>query len=132
MSMPSLKTDQTPKHQQHHRQLKYERQLWLRQRTDGFIRSHQLIELDDRLIALKTGRCFYELKSFGQTLHWSLKKAEVIVAYHDANRTHIEYRLNPMGKEQRYIVQPRHLKVFEYNPATSHKIDITPKKEIRS
>lgn len=127
--LPALKVDQTPRHQQHHKQLRHEKQTWLRHRTDGFVRSHQHIEIDDRRIAIQTGRCFYELKSFGQTLHWSLNKVEVINAYHAANRTHVEYRLDPMGKEQRYIVQPRHLSVWEYHPVSSHKLDITPKKE---
>ena len=130
--LPALKVDQTPRHMHHHKQLKYERQMWARRRTEGFIRSHQSIEIDDRRIALKTGRCFYELKSFGSTLHWTLDKEQVIFAYHAANRTHIEYRLDPMGKEQRYIVQPRHLQVFEYDPANSMKLEITPKKERES
>ncbi len=127
--MPALKVDQSPRHTHHHRQLKYEQQMWARRRTEGFIRSHQSIEIDDGRVARKTKRCFYELKSFGQTLHWSLDKQQVIFAYHAANRTHIEYRLDPMGKEQRYIVQPRHLRVYEYDPMSSHKINITPKKE---
>ena len=129
MALPALKVDQTPRHQQHHKQRKYEAQMWKRRREEGFIRCHNNTEIDDRRIAIKTGRHFFELKSFGQTLHWSLNKQEVIQAYHAANRTHIEWRLDPMGKEQRYTVQPRHLQVLEYNPKLGIKWDVTPEKE---
>lgn len=125
---PALKVDQTPRHKQHHKQLKHERQMWARRRMEGFTRSHTQVEIDDGAIADKTGRHFFELKSFDSTLHWSLDKVQVIGAFHAANRTHIEYRLNPMGKEQRYIVQPRHLRVFEVIRGIG-KWEITPKKE---
>lgn len=125
--LPALKVDQTPSHQQHHKQLKYERMMHDRRRTDSFVRCHQSIEIDDRKIAIKQGMRFYELKSFGQTLHWSLNKTEVINAYNAANRTHIENRSSPLGGEQRYIVQPSHLRVWEYNPVTGHKYPLQQK-----
>lgn len=127
--MPIVQIDQTPKHKQHHRELRRKKMEWERGRMEGFTRVHNQIEIDDRRIALKQGIPFYELKSFGNTLHWSLHKQEVIGAYNAANRSHIENRLNAMGDLQRYIVKPDHLVVYEYNPATGQKLPLDPKKD---
>jgi hypothetical protein len=129
--MPTVKIDQTPKHKLHHRELRRKKQEWERMRVEGFTRCHNKIEIDDRKIALQQGMCFYELKSFGMTMAWSLDKVQVINAYHGSMRSHIENRLDPKGNLQRYIVMPSHLKVYEYNPATGHKIRLNPKKDFQ-
>lgn len=129
MALPTPQIDQTPAHKMHKKELNRKHQEWLRHRNEGFVRCHQSIEVDDKRIALKTGMHFFELKSFGSTLAWSLNKVEVMNAFHATNRTHVEFRLDPFGKEQRYIVEPRHLRVYEYNPVTGHKYNITPKRE---
>lgn len=127
--MPTVKIDQTPKHKLHHRELKRKKQEWERGRQDGFTRIHNQVEIDDGAIARKTGKCFYELKSFGMTMAWSLDKAQVINAYNASMRTHVENRLDPRGNFQRYIVTPSHLVVYEFNPATGHKLPLNPKKD---
>jgi len=130
MNLPVIQIDQTPKHQLHHRELRRQQQEWERHRTEGFVRCHDTVEIDDKRIALRTHAKFYELRSFGATLHWSLNKQEIINAFNATNRSHVEHRIDHMGEERRYVVIPTHLSVWEYNPITSHKLNITPKRMV--
>lgn len=124
-NIPGLKVDQTPRHQQAHKQRKRAHMLWERNRTTGFIRIHRPVEIDDRRIALKTNRNFFELKSFGATLHWSFDLDDIIIAWKKHDKVFLEEREIVPGRIETITVRQRHLRVFEYDPATSIKMDIT-------
>lgn len=111
-----------PAHKIEHARLKRERADWIKNRTTGFIRCMTDIQIDDALIARKTGRNFFELKSFGQTMQWSLDKQQIIIARDAMSHIFLEERKDAReGKTYRVEVKPRHLTMWEYNPRTSVK-----------
>lgn len=118
------KVDQTEAHKLHHKWKRHQEAERLRERTLGFLCVHNRIEIDDKVIAKRTNMPFYEVKSFGQTLNWSLNKVEIMAFYDKLMRPHVEERENAFGKLQKYVVMPTHLAVWEVNPHTSHKIRI--------
>lgn len=87
----------------------------------GFIQVHNRIEIDDRAIAQESGMPFFEVKSFGQTLHWSLNKVEIVLFYERLMKPHVEHRLDHMGKERRYTVTPSHVEIWEIHPHGLYK-----------
>lgn len=121
VTVPTIKVDQTPKHKQEHRRRRASQQEWERTRTMGFIQVHNRIEINDRVIAETSAMPFYEVKSFGQTLDWSLNKVEIMLFYERLMKPHIEYRLDHMGEERRYTVVPDHLAVWEIHPYGLYK-----------
>ena len=82
MSNPALKVEAVvmPAHKAEHARRRRAEAEWFKNRTTGFVRCMTDVTIDDGLIARKTGRKFYELKSFGQTMQWSLDKQQVLVA----------------------------------------------------
>ncbi len=124
MPNPKLKAEGSilPPHQAEYARRRRAEAEWLKNRTTGFIRCMTDVTIDDGLIARKTGRNFYELKSFGQTMQWSLDKQQVLVAKESMEHIFIEERTDAQkGKTYRVEVKPRHLSVWEYNPRTSMK-----------
>jgi hypothetical protein len=124
METPKLEVEAyvIPAHKvEHHRRRRAEAE-WFKNRTTGFVRCMTDVTIDDGLIARKTGRKFYELKSFGATMQWSLDKQQVLVAKEAMSHIFIEERTDARkGKTYRVEVKPRHLTVWEYDPATSMK-----------
>lgn len=121
---PPLKAEGTimPAHKLEHARLKREKADWFKNRITGFIRCMNDVQIDDGRIARMTNRNFYELKSFGQTMQWSLDKQQVISARDAMSHTFLEERTDARkGKTYRVEVKPRHLHIWEYNPRTSHK-----------
>lgn len=95
---------------------------WFKNRTTGFVRCMTDVTIDDGLIARKTNRNFYELKSFDSTMHWSLDKQQIVIAKESMSHIFVEERTDAQkGKTYRVEVKPRHLSIWEYNPRTSMK-----------
>jgi len=117
----TVKVDQTPRHQLEHKARRYRDAEWKRERTLGFMCVHNRIEIDDKRIAERENMPFYEVKSFGQTLDWSLNKVEIMAFYDRLQKPHIEERENAFGKLQKYVVKPTHITVWEVNPHTYYK-----------
>lgn len=122
---PQLKTrgrmESIEPHRAAHSQRKRDEAEWRKNRTTGFMRVHSEVTINDGEIARITNKKFYELKSFGQTLHWSLDKAKVMAAYEATAHTFIEEREIIPGRVERIEVTPRHLTVWEFNPETGQK-----------
>ena len=112
-----------PAHKLEHARRRREHASWLNMRTKGFIdcQNNRGVDIDDRKIALRTGRNFFELKSFGQTLNMSLDKAEIMSMKADVEHSFIEERDTPFGKTEKVTVKPRHLSVYEINPRLGTK-----------
>jgi hypothetical protein len=124
MSNPQLKVEAivVPAHKAEHARRRRAEAEWFKNRTTGFVRCMTDVTIDDGLIARKTGRNFYELKSFDSTMQWSLDKQQVLVAKEAMSHIFIEERTDARkGKTYRVEVKPRHLTVWEYDPATSMK-----------
>lgn len=122
---PPLKVKGTmetlPPHQAEHARLRREKNNWFKNRTLGFLRIMTEVTIDDRQIAIKTGRNLFELKSFGQTLDMSLDKVKIMQHKKGAERTFIEERVNFRGDTHFVECKSTHLTVWEYNPRTSQK-----------
>jgi len=110
-----------PAHKAEHARRRREHAQWLKMRTKGFIDVHNKVEIDDRKISNKTNRNFFELKSFGQTMHWDMSKEKIMTAKTQMEHTFIEERMTPLGKTEKIQVKPRHITVWEYNPRTGMK-----------
>lgn len=108
-------------HRAEHARLRREHSNWLKNKTLGAIRIMNDVTIDDRKIAINTGRNLFELKSFGQTLDMSLDKNAILQEKEGMERMFIEERTNPMGKTHYVEVKPRHITVWEYNPRNSQK-----------
>jgi len=123
MKAPKLKVEGSdmPAHKIEHARRKRLDSEWKKNKIMGFIRCMTDIVIDDRRIAINTRRNFYELKSHGQTMHWSLNKTEIIAAKTAMEHSFLEERDTPFGKTERVTVKPRHLTIWEYNPRTSQK-----------
>ena len=124
MTNPKLKVEGSilPPHKVEHARRKRERSDWLKNKTTGSIRCMTDVTIDDGLIARKTLRNFYELKSFDSTMHWSLDKQVIILAKEAMSHNFIEERIDAQkGKTYKVEVKPRHLSIWEYNPRTSMK-----------
>jgi len=124
MDTPELKVEAVmiPAHKAEHHRRRRAQAEWFKNRTTGFIRCMNDVTIDDGLIARKTGRKFYELKSFDATMQWSLDKQQVLIAKESMEHIFIEERTDARkGKTYRVEVKPRHLSVWEYDPATSMK-----------
>lgn len=115
------KMESIPPHMAEHARLRREHTNWLKTKTTGFIRIMNDIVIDDRKIAIQTGRNLFELKSFGQTLDISLDKGSMLEKQESMKRTFIEERTNPMGAIHYVEVTPAHVTVWEYNPRSSQK-----------
>lgn len=111
-----------PAHQVEHARRRAAKAQWERNRTIGFVRiMDREASIDDRRIALMTGKNFYELKSFMQTLDMSLDKAAIMKAKEGLERSFVEERELPGLGSERVVCTPRHLAVYEYNPANGMK-----------
>lgn len=110
-----------PAHKAEHSRRRREHARWLKMRTKGFIDVHNKIEIDDRKIAIRTHRNFFELKSHGQTMDMSLNKGDIMREKQEMEHTYIEERDTPFGKTEKIQVKPRHITVWEYNPRTGFK-----------
>jgi len=115
------KMESIPAHMAEHARRRRERMDWLKNKTLGSIRIMNEVVIDDRKIAITTGRNLFELKSFGQTLDMSLDKPAIMAFKESMERTFIEERTNPMGQTHYVEVKPKHFTVWEYDPRTSHK-----------
>lgn len=108
-------------HKAEHTRRRREQSNWMKNRTLGFIRVMNDIVIDDRQIAIKTGKSLYEVKSFGQTMEMTLDKNKAMLAKEAMEHSFIEEREMPDGKVFFIEVKPRHIHVYEYNPCTGHK-----------
>lgn len=115
------KMESIPPHKAEHARRRREHTNWFKNKTLGAIRIMTEVTIDDRKIALQTGRNLFELKSFGQTLDLSLDKQAILQVKESMERMFIEERTNPMGKTHYVEVTPRHVTVWEYDPRSSHK-----------
>jgi hypothetical protein len=123
MPNPKLKaegSDLAP-HKIGHANRKRAESEWKKNRVTGFMRAQSDITIDDRKIAIQTKRNFYELKSFGQTMHWSLDKQVIEAAKTAMEHSYIEERMTPWKKTEKISVKPKHITIWEYNPRTSQK-----------
>jgi len=124
-STPPLKVkakmEAIPPHMVEHARLRREQTNWLKNKTLGAIRIMTEITIDDRRIAIETGRNLFELKSFGQTLDMSLDKVKLLGIKESMERTFIEERINFRGDTHFIECKSGHITVWEYNPRTSMK-----------
>jgi hypothetical protein len=125
MSNPKIeakgKVEVIPPHKIGHANRKRAESEWKKNRVAGFVRAQSDITIDDRKIAIQTRRNFYELKSFGQTMHWSLDKQVIEAAKTAMEHSYIEERMTPWKKTEKISVKPKHITIWEYNPRTSQK-----------
>lgn len=108
-------------HRAEHARLRREHSNWLKNKTLGSIRIMNDIVIDDRKIAIETGRNLFELKSFGQTMDMSLDKNKMLAAKEGMEHTFIEERINFRGDTHFVECKSQHITVWEYNPRNSQK-----------
>lgn len=94
---------------------------WFKNKTLGFIRIMNEVVIDDRKIAIETGRNLFELKSSGQTMDMSLDKGKMIALKASMEHTFIEERINFRGDTHFVECRSQHISVWEYNPRNSQK-----------
>ncbi len=122
---PSLKVkgkmESIPAHMAEHARRRREHTEWLKNRTLGFIRIMNEVVIDDRKIAIATGRNLFELRSFGATMDLSLDKPKMLAQKEAMEHTFIEERINFRGDTHYVECKSDHITVWEYDPRTSHK-----------
>ena len=110
-----------PAHMMEHARRRREHSNWFKTKTLGFIRIMSDIVIDDRKIAIETGRNLFELKSSGQTMDMSLDKSKMLAQKESMEHTFIEERINFRGDTHFVECKSKHISVWEYNPRNSQK-----------
>jgi hypothetical protein len=125
---PTLKTkgeiESIEPHRAEHARRRREQTNWFKNRALGAIRIMNDIVIDDRKIAIKTKRNFFEVKSFGQTMEMTLDKTKAMLVKDAMEHSFIEERINFKGDTHFVECKSRHITVWEYNPRTSQKWQI--------
>lgn len=108
-------------HRADHARRRRDHSNWAKNRTMGFIRVMNEVVIDDRKIAIETGRNLFELKSSGQTMDMSLDKKKMLALKESMEHTFIEERINFRGDTHYVECKSKHITVWEYNPRNSQK-----------